>query len=230
MGQTNSNCDVKKSDLGELISGNQIDEEKTLGLLRQVGASWKGAIGAMAATVVFLVFYFYGLNMVTYPWAYGLTSQTPQGNWIGKVNIDKNTTFLVNMKMAHDTEFSETKAKTIPSIAGLISICSAKTAPIDARIYGNPSWTGSTVVLGTKIDFGRNIVPEKILCKASKNSLECTFDFEHPISRASQKVREDFKNVYTPKAEFASKVVVPFSPIGAGDKSFGEQCKFKGTP
>jgi hypothetical protein len=171
MGQTNSNCDVKKSDLGELISGNQIDEEKTLGLLRQVGASWKGAITAMAATAVFLVFYFYG-----------------------------------------------------------ISICSAKTAPIDARIYGNPTWRGSTVVLGTKIDFGRNIVPEKILCKASKNSLECTFDFEHPISKASQKVREDFKNVYTPKAEFASKIVVPFSPISAGDKSLGEQCKSKGTP
>jgi hypothetical protein len=117
MGQTNSNGDVKKSNLGELMSGNQIDEEKTLSFLRQVGASWKGAIGA---------------------------------------------------------------------IAGLISICSAK--------------------------------------------LEGTFDFEHPISKASQKVREDFKNVYTPKAESASNIVVPFSPINAGDKSFGEQCKSKGTP
>lgn len=206
------------------MSGEQFDPQKVLNLLRNFNFSLKSAISGLGLMLGFTLFYFYGLNMVTYPWAYKLTAQTPQGNWIGKISLDQKTTFLVNIKMAHDTVLSDMKSNRTPDIQGLISICSPKTERVEARVWGDPSWTGSSVVLGTKIDFGSNITPEKLICKAKKNSLECIFDFEHPISNASKKFREEFKKVYTPKAEFNAKIAVPFELMNRSGKSFAEQC------
>ncbi len=207
------------------MSSDQFDPHKVLNLLSKFKFSFKSVISSIGLTLGFTLFYFYGLDMVTYPWAHKLTAQTPQGNWIGKISFDQKTTFLVNIKMAHDTILSDTKSRTTSDIQGLISICSPKTEQVEARVWGDPSWTGSSVVLGTKIDFGSNIVPEKLICKAQKNSLECIFDFEHPISNASKKFREDFKKVYTPKAEFNAKIAVQFELMNTSGKSFADQCK-----
>jgi hypothetical protein len=207
------------------MSGDQFDPQKVVNLLGKFKFSLKSVTSTIGLTLGFTLFYFYGLNMVTYPWAYKLTAQTPQGNWIGKISLDQKTTFLVNINMGHDTVLSDTKSNRAPEIQGLISICSPKTERVEASVWGNPSWTGSSVVLGTKVDFGSNITPEKLICKAKKNALECIFDFEHPISNASKKFREDFKKVYTPKAEFNAKIAVPFELMNTSGKSFAEQCK-----
>jgi hypothetical protein len=209
------------------MSGDQFDPQKVVNLLGKFNFSLKSVIGGIGLTLGLTLFYFYGLNIVTYPWAYKLTAQTPQGNWIGKISLDQKTTFLVNITMAHDTVLSDTKSNRAPEIQGLISICSPQTELTEAKVYGDPSWTGSTVVLGTKIDFGGKITPEKLICKAKSNSLECIFDFEHPISNASKKFREDFKKIYTPKAEFIAKINVPFEPMLTNSKSFADQCKNK---
>jgi hypothetical protein len=206
------------------MSGDQFDPQKVVNLLGKFKFSLKSVISTIGLTLGFTLFYFYGLNMVTYPWAHKLTAQTPQGNWIGKISLDQKTTFLVNINMGHDTVLSDTKSNRAPEIQGLISICSPKTERVEASVWGNPSWTGSSVVLGTKVDFGSSITPEKLICKAKKNALECIFDFEHPISNASKKFRED-KKVYTPKAEFNAKIAVPFELMNNSGKSFAEQCK-----
>lgn len=207
------------------MSADQEHEKQTLAKLTALRATWKKALLGLPVLIVFALFYFYGMNMVTYPWAYGLTPTTPQGNWVGTLPLSENQSFLVNVEMAHDTVFSDTQSNTIPDISGQISICPAPGAVTASRVWGNPKWTGSSVVLGTKIDFGTNIVPEKISCQAKKNALDCTFDFERPISRASKKFREEFKSVYTPKAEFNAKIPVTFFPLKKNDRSFADQCK-----
>ena len=132
---------------------------------------------------------------------------------------------LVTIEMGHDTVLSDSQSRNVPEISGQISICPTRGAVVASEVWGNPKWTGSSVVLGTKIDFGTNIVPEKISCQAKKNALDCTFDFERPISRASKKFREEFKSVYTPKAEFNAKIPVTFVLLKKNDRSFADQCK-----
>ncbi len=198
-------------------------------MLSGLRATWKKALLGLPLFIAFTLFYFYGMNMVTTPWAYHLTPTTPQGNWIGALPLAANQSYLVKMEMAHDTVFSDTQSNTIPELSGQISICPASGAIPGAiaasTVWGNPNWIGSSVVLGTKIDFGNGTVPKKIICQAKKDALDCTFDFEHPISRASKKFREEFKNVYTAKAEFKAKIPVKFVPLKKDDRSFADQCK-----
>jgi hypothetical protein len=103
------------------MSGDQFDPQKVLNLLGKFKFSLKSVLGSIGLTIGFTLFYFYGLAMVAYPWAFNLTSQTPQGNWIGKISLDQKTTFLVNIKMGHDTVLSDTKSNRAPDIQGLIS-------------------------------------------------------------------------------------------------------------
>jgi hypothetical protein len=207
------------------MSDDQENQKQTLKMLGDVRAASKKALLGLPVVIGVTLFYFYGMNMITYPWAYKLTPTTPQGNWIGTLILNGNQSFLVNIEMAHDTVFSDTQSNTVPDISGQISICAPRGSVTASRVWGNPSWTGSSVVLGTKIDFGAKIVPEKVMCKAKKNALDCIFDFEHPISRASKKFREEFKNVYTPKAEFSAKIPVAFTLLKKDDKLFADQCK-----
>lgn len=207
------------------MSDEQESQKQTLNMLVNLRGVWKKTLLGLPVVIGVTLFYFYGMNMITYPWAYKLTPSTPQGNWIGKLKLDENQSFLVNIEMAHETVFSNTQSNTVPDISGRISICAPSGSVITSRVWGNPSWLGSSVVLGTKIDFGSKIVPEKLICQSKKNGLDCIFDFEHPVSRASKKFREEFKNVYTPKAEFSAKIPVVFVPLMEGGKSFAEQCK-----
>jgi hypothetical protein len=206
------------------MSDEQEHQKQTLNMLRNVRASWKKALLGLPVLIIGTFLYFYGMNMITYPWAYHLTPTTPQGNWIGTLPLNANQSFLVNIEMAHDTVFSDTQSNRIPEISGQISICARSGVVTASSVWGDPKWTGSSVVLGTKLDFGTKIVPEKIACKAVKNGLECIFDFEQPISRASKKFREEFKNVYTPKAEFKAKIPVTFVPLKKNEKPFADQC------
>lgn len=216
------------------MSNEQEHQKQTLQMLSNMRASWKKALLGIPVLIVFSFVYFYGLDMIAYPWAHKLTPSTPQGHWIGSLTLNngqsKGQSFLVNIEMGHDTVFSDTQSNTIPEISGQISICPASGVVTSSRVWGDPNWLGSKVVLGTKMNFGGDIVPEKLVCEAKKNALECLFDFERPISRASKKMREEFKNVYTPKAEFKAKIPVVFVPIEKGEKSFAEKCRQQRAP
>ena len=213
----------------QTMPADQENLAKTLTMLSGMRAKWKSALLGLPLFIGFTLFYFYGMNMLTYPWAYKLTPTTPQGQWIGTLALRGNESFLVHIEMGHDTVFSDTQSNTVPDLSGKISICRPGGAVTSAPISGNPKWTGSSVVLGTKIDFGNNTVPEKLSCQAEKNALNCVVDFERPISRASKKMREDFKNVYTPKAEFSAKIPVAFVPVRKGAVPFADQCKQPGA-
>jgi hypothetical protein len=207
------------------VLSDQEHQEQTVKMLNRLRGTWKKTLLGLPLLGIVGFFYFYGIDMIAYPWAHKLTPTTPQGNWIGTLTLNERQSFLVNIKMAHDTVFSNTQSNTVPDISGEIFICQLRGNVITSRVWGNPNWIGTSVVLGTKIDFGSDIVPEKIACKAKSGALDCLFDFERPISRASKKFREEFKKVYTPKAEFNAKLPVSFAPLKKGDVSFADQCK-----
>jgi hypothetical protein len=204
---------------------DQAKTEELVRLMSQVKIPWKSLLTTALVFVIGTLVYFYGLNMVTYPWAYKLTPTTPQGNWIGTLKLRGNQTFLVNIDMKHDTQFHETKTKPNFGLNGHISICGPRGVIIKDEVWGNPKWTGSSVVLGTNVDFGARTIPERVPCKSKKDALECVFDFEHPLSRAEKEFREDFKEVYTPKAEFTAKIPISLAPLQRGEPSFAQQCQ-----
>ncbi len=115
------------------------------------------------------LFYFYSLQMITYPWAsYKLTPSTPRGNWTGTLELRGGLRFLVNIDMTHDTVFSETQPNAVPDISGKISICPASGVVTTSTVWGDQKWTGSSMVLGAKTSSGANVVPEAVTCLAKK--------------------------------------------------------------
>lgn len=194
---------------------------KTLGIVQQY---WKEIFGSFAAFMVISPIWFYGFDMIAYPWAHGLTGQSPQGQWTGEIELDEGAPYLVNMALDHDVDLSGNQSNTVSEISGIISICTKGSTPKEARIYGDPSWTGSAVTLFSKIDFGTERVPERMSCTAAKDRLECLFDFEQPISNASRKFREEFKKVYTPKPEYDAKILVKFVTDKNRSVAFSTKC------
>jgi hypothetical protein len=194
---------------------------ETLSLIRRY---WKHVLGTLGVSLVFLPMIYYAFDMVAYPWAHGLTGQSPEGSWIGEISLDSSSQYIVQIELDHDTDFSGNRKNYVAEISGLISICSRGAAPLQETISGDPSWTGSSVKLFSKINFTNEIRPEEIACLTTADAMQCIFDFERPISNASRKFRKEFKNVYTPKAEFNAKIPVQFSRFKTGDVPFQTQC------
>jgi hypothetical protein len=211
------------------VSGDQDQSKRAVSLLSRLGrvilgGGWKTLIVSACVLIILTLIYFFGLNMVTYPWAYGLTPQTPQGKWVGSLRLADGTVSLLSLDMAHDTRFYETGNRHTPDIQGTISICTDKKAAISARIYGDPKWTGISVVLFTPLDFGVGKEVETISCKAKKTGLECIFDFDRPLSPAEKETRDTYAYAYTPSTEFGAKIPIVFLPQQAGDAPFSERC------
>ena len=49
---------------------DQEHEKQTLAMLSGLRATWKKALLGLPLFIAFTLFYFYGMNMVTTPWAY----------------------------------------------------------------------------------------------------------------------------------------------------------------
>ncbi|MDX2270221.1 MAG: hypothetical protein NW208_19120 [Bryobacter sp.] len=131
-------------------------------------------IGRIVAIGLFLN---YGLDVVLFPWAYGLPGTiSAEGEWVGTVYLANGTERLVALELSHQA------LRFIPpteafGFRGDLAYCEAGRRQdfADAMIGAQPAmaWTGEELVLAFADGIAAGDWPVNFVCKASSDELDC---------------------------------------------------------